>query len=239
MNISSPATAGQRPSFSGYGRRAGTRRPVIAPAARPIARHGLNARKTSPNRIDTATSPTQKVIMMKVGREVVGGRVGPDVAGDDHDHEQRHADRAAQRSRRRGCRARAPMPSGSGRHGGFSSRGRGHSRASAANETTSTAAAPQANSHSSIGSGVRWIGPPCALAVAGDRQRGESAVTRTSAAHRLQRGLQGVLEGLRPNEPSSRAVILPSAPTTNSHGSVRSRKALSGSRRPACGSLST
>ena len=66
VNVTSPTTAGQRPSRSGYGRRAGARRPTSAPVARPIARHGLKARKTSPNRIDATTRPTQNVIITKV-----------------------------------------------------------------------------------------------------------------------------------------------------------------------------
>ena len=50
-------------------------------------------------------------------------------------------------------------------------------RASAANEMTRTAAAPQPNSQSGIGSGLRWIGPPWADAVAG----AASAATAASA----------------------------------------------------------
>ena len=61
----------------GTARGAGARRPSTAPVARPIARHGLNARNTSPNSSDANTSPTQKMIMMNGGREVV---VAVDVA---------------------------------------------------------------------------------------------------------------------------------------------------------------
>ena len=35
--------------------------------ARPIARHGLNARKTSPNRIASGTDASQKITKMKIG----------------------------------------------------------------------------------------------------------------------------------------------------------------------------
>ena len=61
MKISSPAAAGQRPSFSGYGRR------PLDGSSRPSARHGLNARKTSPNSTLANTSPTQNVMRMNVG----------------------------------------------------------------------------------------------------------------------------------------------------------------------------
>jgi hypothetical protein len=46
-------------------------------------------------------------------------------------------------------------------------------------------------------------------------------------------------KALTPTDPSSRAVIRPSLPTTNSHGSVRRLNAFSGSRSPALGLLST
>ncbi len=60
-----PAAAGQRPSRSGYASGSG-RLPrfasFAAPAtARAIARHGLNARKTSPNSTLAAAKPSQKI----------------------------------------------------------------------------------------------------------------------------------------------------------------------------------
>ncbi len=63
MNTNSPTAAGQRPSRSGYGR-------FSDGSSRPIARHGLNARKTSPKRIEANTIPTQNVIRMKVGAQL-------------------------------------------------------------------------------------------------------------------------------------------------------------------------
>jgi hypothetical protein len=58
-----PATAGQRPRRSGYGSGSGSlsprRRLAVQPAARPIARHGLNARKTSPKSTLRTGMPTQ------------------------------------------------------------------------------------------------------------------------------------------------------------------------------------
>ena len=65
MNTSSPAAAGQRPSLSGYGRS-----PWERGSRRPIARHGLNALKTSPNRMLRNTIPTQNVIRMNVGAKL-------------------------------------------------------------------------------------------------------------------------------------------------------------------------
>ncbi len=61
MNTSRPAAAGQRPSRSGYGRR------PSEGSTRPIARHGLKARNTSPKIALANASPTQKVIRMNVG----------------------------------------------------------------------------------------------------------------------------------------------------------------------------
>ena len=52
-----------------------------------------------------------------------------------------------------------PAPPGSGRQPASSSRGFGHSAASATNETQSTAAAAHANSHSGIGSCERCTSP--------------------------------------------------------------------------------
>ncbi len=58
-----PATAGQRPTRSGYGSGSGAPRPSRCPAhetARAIASHGLKARNTSPTSTDANGSPTQK-----------------------------------------------------------------------------------------------------------------------------------------------------------------------------------
>jgi hypothetical protein len=60
-----PAAAGQRPSRSGYGSGSG-REPrftafAIPATARAIARHGLNARNTSPNSTLAAAKPSQKI----------------------------------------------------------------------------------------------------------------------------------------------------------------------------------
>ena len=38
--------------------------------ARPIARHGLNARNTSPNSTLSGTSPSQKITKTKVGAKL-------------------------------------------------------------------------------------------------------------------------------------------------------------------------
>src|SRR3954447_15982761 len=66
-----PAAAGQRPSHAGYASGSGSSEREIVRAiqatARPIARHGLNARKTSPNRIEMATGASQKITKMKIG----------------------------------------------------------------------------------------------------------------------------------------------------------------------------
>ena len=40
---------------------------TVHATARPIARHGLNARKMSPNRIDSGTGASQKITKMKIG----------------------------------------------------------------------------------------------------------------------------------------------------------------------------
>ena len=60
-----PAAAGQRPSQPGYSSGAGSsaRETVRAThaTARPIARQGLKARKTSPNRTLSGTSASQKI----------------------------------------------------------------------------------------------------------------------------------------------------------------------------------
>ena len=58
------AAAGHRPSQSGYRKGAGSGpaiRDASQPAPRAIARQGLNARKTSPNRMLAGTRPTQKI----------------------------------------------------------------------------------------------------------------------------------------------------------------------------------
>ena len=58
-----PAAAGSRPSRSGYSSGSGSpfgersRDPAVA---RPIARHGLSSRNTSPNSSDRNGMPTQK-----------------------------------------------------------------------------------------------------------------------------------------------------------------------------------
>jgi hypothetical protein len=65
VNTSSASAAGQRPSFAGYGRS-----PSERGSRRPIARHGLNARNTSPNSTLTNTMPTQNVMRMNVGAKL-------------------------------------------------------------------------------------------------------------------------------------------------------------------------
>ena len=81
------------------------------------------------------------------------------------------------------------MPHGSGRHGTrSSSRGFGHSAASATNESTSTIAAAQPNSHSGIGRLLRWTSP-CADAVAGAASAATPAAAMTASqapAHRAR-----------------------------------------------------
>ena len=64
VKTSRPIAAGQRPSFSGYGRS------PFDGSSRPIARHGLKALKTSPKIAEANTSPTQNVIRMNVGAKL-------------------------------------------------------------------------------------------------------------------------------------------------------------------------
>ena len=104
-----------------------------------------------------------------------------------------------------------------------SSRGFGHSTASAANEITSTAAAAHANTTSGSG---RF----CA---------GAQAAVREQAACGYRAVFSAFSNAVRPNEPSRRAVTLPFASTTNSHGSVGRWNACSGGRSPLFVSLST
>ena len=40
---------------------------TVQATPRPIARHGLKARKMSPNRIDSSTGVSQKITKMKIG----------------------------------------------------------------------------------------------------------------------------------------------------------------------------
>ncbi len=129
-----------------------------------------------------------------------------------------------------------PIPPGSGRQPGCCSRGVGHSTARPANDATSTIAAAQPNSHSGIGSVVRWTSP-CASAACGrerdgGRHPGQDGEPR-AAAHSAV--FSACSNASRPNEPSSRAVIFPSLPTTNSHGSVGRLNSCSGLRRPLFG----
>ena len=86
--------------------------PAIQPTVRPIARHGLKALKTSPNRTLTG-SEGEPEDHVDEGRREVGGRAlrAAQPGVDDH-AQQEHADRAAQRSRPAGCRAARPMPPG-------------------------------------------------------------------------------------------------------------------------------
>src|SRR4051794_5104811 len=75
-----------------------------------------------------------------------------------------------------------PIPPGSGRQSTWPSMtGRGQSTASATNETTSTAAAAQPNSHSGIGRFARWISP-CADAWAGHSAAAATTTTPTALA---------------------------------------------------------
>ena len=166
--------AGQRPSASGYGRRAPARRPTTAPVARPIARHGLNARKTSPKRIDANTRPTQNVIMMKVGAKLSAAEAGPDVAG--RRSRRRAAPRRSRRRRSRppGSRAAGRAP-GSGRHDGCSSRGlRPHHRQRGERDDQHRRGAPREESPGRAGAAMRCTSPPCAEAVAGAASRASS-----------------------------------------------------------------
>ena len=64
-NANIPAAAGQRPSHAGYSSGAGSSLRAAVRAthavARPMARHGLNARNTSPNTTLSGTSASQKI----------------------------------------------------------------------------------------------------------------------------------------------------------------------------------
>jgi hypothetical protein len=51
--------------------------PAAHPTARPIARHGLNARKMSPNSTLAGTSPIQKTTNTKVGAKLAAGLCVP------------------------------------------------------------------------------------------------------------------------------------------------------------------
>ena len=126
--------------------------------ARPIARHGLNARKTSPKSTLANAIPTQNDDQHEDRREVrervVAGRgsrprSSPRAAATPS-APQHDLDRLASRVR--------GQP-GSGRQRSCSSRGVDHSSPSAAKETTSTTAAAQPNSHSGIGRFARWTRP--------------------------------------------------------------------------------
>ena len=65
------AAAGHRPTRSGYAIGAGSGRPpnlvASVPHARPTARHGLIAAKTSPNTTLATGMPTQKITKTAVG----------------------------------------------------------------------------------------------------------------------------------------------------------------------------
>ena len=125
----------------------------------PSARHGLKAWKRSPNSTLANTSPTQKMMKTNVGAKLSSGVSGPkkpaisDTSAKTATPISPHAISTPREPRTR------PSPPGSGRQPGSSSRGRGHSAASATNERQSTAAAAQPNSHSGIGRLERCTSP--------------------------------------------------------------------------------
>jgi hypothetical protein len=51
--------------------------PAVQPTARPTARQGLKARKTSPNSTLSGTSPSQKITKTNVGAKLAAGLCVP------------------------------------------------------------------------------------------------------------------------------------------------------------------
>src|SRR5215218_1032493 len=93
-----PAAAGQRPSRSGYGSGAGGSSPptraATQPAARPIARHGLISRQTSPSTSDANGTPTQNATYTNQGAMLSRWLSVPARPGVGCERQHEHAERS-------------------------------------------------------------------------------------------------------------------------------------------------
>ena len=155
--------------------------------------------------------------MMKVGAKLSSADAGADVAGHDDDAEQRDADRPADDLDRAAAEHAARARAAAAATAVLSSlRLRPQQRERRERDHQHRGAAPGEQHLVDRQRRSRWIGPPWASTERDEVACASSAVLSASS------------NAFRPNEPSRRAVTFPSAPTTNSHGSVRSRNACSG-----------
>ena len=182
--------------------------------ARPIARHGLNARNTSPNSTDSRTRPSQKITNTNVGAKLAVAVCTPASPLHTHDAEQADADGPAQHLERSAGEQRRDSPRGSGRNPPSCSRGWGHRTASATNETTSTIAARPAEQPL----GDRKVRPPDDPVRDLEHQRGRDHEGSTTS-----RAISG-------SRPASSAVWLSISKTPSVFALKRKRAGLPGRR---------